>query len=100
MEKRIPRFFCVNAGKNDDGTMDHGNWFELESLPVLAYMARGEDLSQFTDKELAMARRVVIFPITTDDDIALDVKEESTKKEDDFALLLEAERLYREQLDE
>jgi hypothetical protein len=100
LEKRVPRFFCVNAGKNYDGTMDHGNWFEMEGLPVLVSMARGEDLSKFTDKELAMARRVVIFPITTDDDIALDVKAETAKKEDDFEVLLEAERLYREQLDE
>jgi hypothetical protein len=100
MEKRVPRFFCVNAGKNEDGSMNHGAWFEMDGLMVLGALARGVDLSKFSDKELAMARRVVIFPITTDDDIALDVKEESTKKEDDFALLLEAERLYREQLDE
>jgi energy-coupling factor transporter ATP-binding protein EcfA2 len=100
MEKRIPRFFCVNAGKGLDGSMDHGAWFELEGLLVLGYMARGQDLGEFTDKALAMARRVVIFPITTDDDIALDVKAETTKKEDEFEQLLEAERLYREQLEE
>jgi hypothetical protein len=100
MEKRVPRFFCVNAGKNYDGTMDHGNWFEIESLPVLAHLARGKDLSNFTDKELAMARRVIIFPITTDDDIALDVKAETAQKEEDFEQLLENERLYREQRDE
>ena len=100
MEKRVPRFFCVNAGKNYDGTMDHGNWFDMEGLPVLGSMARGDDLSKFTDKELAMARRVVIFPITTDDDIALDVKAETAQKDVDFEQLLENERLYREQRDE
>ena len=100
VEKRVPRFFCVNAGKNPDGSMDHGAWFEMDGLLVLAAMARGDDLSSFTDKELAMARRVVIFPITTDDDIALDVQAESSKKEDDFELLLEAERIYRAQQDE
>ena len=47
-----------------------------------------------------MARRVVIFPITTDDDIALDVKAETAQKEEDFEQLLENERLYREQHDE
>jgi hypothetical protein len=99
MEKGVPRFFCVNAGRNPDGSMDHGAWFDEDLLMVLGALARGADLSNFTDKELAMARRVVIFPITTDDDIALDVKAESTKKEDDFELLLEAERLYREQLE-
>ena len=57
-------------------------------------------MSHFSDKELAMARRVVIFPITTDDDIALDVKAETDRKEDEFEQLLAAERLYREQLDE
>ena len=100
MEKRIPRFFCVNAGKNPDGSMNHGAWFEMDGLMVLGALARGADLSHFSDKELAMARRVVIFPITTDDDIALDVRAETDRKEDEFEQLLAAERLYREQLDE
>ena len=100
MEKEVPRFFCVNAGRKPDGSMDHGAWFDDDLLMVLGALARGEDLSAFTDKELAMARRVIIFPITTDDDIALDVKAESAKKEDDFEQLLQAERIYREQLDE
>ena len=100
MEKRVPRFFCANAGTYADGSMDHGAWFDEDMLGVLGALARGADLGKFPDNELALARRVVIFPITTDDDIALDVKTESTKKEDDFELLLEAERLYREQVDE
>ena len=100
MEKGIPRFFCVNAGKDRSGSMDHGAWFDEADVSVLGALARGKDLSSFTDKEQAMARRTVIFPITTDDDIALDVKAESAKKEDDFEQLLEAERLYRKQLEE
>jgi hypothetical protein len=97
LEKGVPRFFCVNAGKDKDNKMDHGAWFDDDGLEVLGAMARGNDLEKFTDKQLAMARRVIIFPITTDDDIALDVSKDSEKKEDTFQMLLDAENTYRAQ---
>ena len=99
MEKNIPRFFCVNAGKGLNGSMDHGAWFDDADVMVLGAFARGQDLSRFTDKAQAMARRTVIFPITTDDDIALDVQFEAAQKEDYFQQLLEAERIFRAQRD-
>lgn len=99
MEKNVPRFFCINAGKAAGGGMDHGAGFDEEGLDVLGALARGQSLEKFTDKQVAMARRVVIFPITTDDDIALDVSKEVGNKKDMFALLLEAEQDYRAQND-
>lgn len=99
MEKFVPRFFCINAGKTADGGMDHGAGFDEDGLAVLGALARGQSLQNFTDKQVAMARRVVIFPITTDDDIALDVRKEASNKEDMLALLLGAEKEYRAQQD-
>ena len=63
MEKGAPRFFRANAGKAPDGEKDRGVWFDEDGLKLLGALARGQSLHAFTDKELAMARWLVIFPI-------------------------------------
>ena len=65
MMKEIPRFFAVQTGRNQDGSVDFGRWFENEGLLACADMKRGnyDKLRAHDNHQKACARNGIIFKV-------------------------------------
>ncbi|CAE8698190.1 unnamed protein product [Polarella glacialis] len=91
------RMFAVNAGLNEDKTIDFGSWFDNQMYcEPLAALARGDEeaLRNMADDEQAIARRTVIFKIHNREQIGLVVTSAKKELEDTLELELERERVY------
>ena len=61
----VPRLLSINTGLNEDGTQDHGKWFDAEGLPGPAALAREklEDILALDQDNLATVTHIKLFKI-------------------------------------
>ena len=78
------RAAAVNAGLDDDGSVDYGQWFAGNRAMPLAFLARGQEaiIKGLPDTEQALARRVFIIRIAAKSDIGLNVESMAQELDD------------------